>query len=125
MRTVTILVIFFLVFSFCSQALAQDSEEYGPDSDNYINHPIIDAAYDDNWNKVIAIAKKDKNALYETDFEQAGVLAMAAMHANDAVVIALLKLGADKNAKDISMRRPYDYARENKKISPKVLKMLK
>lgn len=125
MRAVTILAIFFLVFSLCSQALAQDSEEYGPDSDNYINHPIIDAASDDNWNKVIAIARKDKNALYETNFEQVGVLARAAMHANNAVVISLLKLGADKNAKDISMRRPYDYARENKKISQKVLKMLK
>lgn len=125
MRAVTILAIFFIIFSLCSQALAQDSEEYGPDSDNYINHPIIDAAYDHNWKKVIEIARKDKNALYETDFEQGGVLAMAAMHANDAVVIALLKLGADKNAKDISMRRPYDYAVENKKISQKVLKMLK
>lgn len=125
MRAVTILAIFFIIFSLYSQALAQDSEEYGPDSDNYINHPIIDAAYNHNWKKVIEIARKDKNALYETDFEQVGVLAMAAMHANDAVVIALLKLGADKNAKDISMRRPNDYAVENKKISPKVLKMLK
>lgn len=125
MRAATILAIFFLVFSPCAQALAQDSEEYGTDSENFITHPIIDAASDGNWNKVIAIAKKDKNALGETDFEQVGVLARAAMHANDAVVIALLKLGADKNAKDISTRRPYDYAKENKKISPKVLKMLK
>lgn len=125
MRTVTILVIFFLVFSFCSQALAQDSEEYGPDSDNYINHPIIDAAYDHNWKKVISIAKKELASIYETDYEQLSVLHLAANSSNDAVIVELLKLGADKNAKDISMRRPYDYAVENKKISPKVLKMLK
>lgn len=48
MRAVTILAIFFIIFSLYSQALAQDSEEYGPDSDNYINHPIIDVAYNHN-----------------------------------------------------------------------------
>lgn len=125
MRIITILASLFLVLSTLTHTLAQDTEEYGPDSENYENAPIIDAAYDDNWGKVIAIAKKDKSSLYETDFEQVGVLAMAARKADDAVIITLLKLGADKNAKDISMRRPYDYAVENKKISPNVLKMLK
>lgn len=125
MRTTTILVIFFLVLSTFTHALAQDTDEYRPDSEDYQNAPIIDAAYEDNWSKVIAIAKKDQYSLNETDFEQVGVLALAAASANDAVVITLLKLGADKNAKDISMRRPYDYAVGNKKISPKVLKMLK
>lgn len=125
MRALSILAIIFFVFSTYTQSVAQDTEEYGPDSENYENAPIIDAASEDNWSKVIAIAKKDKNSLYETNFEQVGVLAMAAISADDAVVITLLKLGADKNAKDISMRRPYDYAVENKKISPKVLKMLK
>lgn len=78
------------------------------------------------WKKVIAIAKKDKFSLAETDFEGVSVLSMAAVTADDAVIVTLFQLGADKDATDISMRRPYDYAIEfNKKISPKVLNMLK
>lgn len=118
---------FFINFSFFAQnrGMAFAEEEYVTDSEMFESRPIIKAADDHNWKKVINIAKKEPASIYETDYEQLSVLHLAANSANDAVIVELLKLGADKNAKDISMRRPYDYAVENKKISPKVLKMLK
>lgn len=51
----------------------------------------------------------------------------AAAHGSDAVVIELLKLGADKNAQDFTGQktRPYYFAQKNKKLSQKVRNMLR
>lgn len=87
--------------------------------------PIVSAAYDDNWKKVIAMAKKDRYAVNASDNEGVSILHMAAGNTKDDIVVMLLKLGADKNARDINQRRPYDYALENKKLSNKVRDMLK
>ena len=89
--------------------------------------PILQAAYEGNWKKVIAIAKKDPRTLKDTDDMGTTVLHEAARLASDAVVVDLLKLGADKNAKDFTGQptRPYDYAQRNKKLSAKVRNMLR
>lgn len=89
--------------------------------------PILQAAYEGNWKKVIAIAKKDPRTLKDTDDMGTTVLHKAARLASDAVVVDLLKLGADKNAKDYTSQqtRPYDYAQRNKKLSAKVRNMLR
>lgn len=89
---------------------------------------IMQAAYGGEWQKVISMAKKDRNQLKEKDDMGWTVLHQAASQGNDTVVIELLKLGADKNARDSTGRygdRPYDIAKNNKRISPKVLNMLK
>ena len=89
--------------------------------------PILQAAYEGNWKKVIAIAKKDPRTLKDTDDKGTTALHVAARWASDSVVMELLKLGADKNAKDFTSQqtRPYDYARRNKKLSAKVRNMLR
>lgn len=89
--------------------------------------PILQAAYEGNWKKVIAIAKKDPRTLKDTDDMGTTVLHEAARLASDSVVMELLKLGADKNAKDYTSQqtRPYDYAQRNKKLSAKVRNMLR
>lgn len=89
--------------------------------------PILQAAYEGNWKKVIAIAKKDPRTLKDTDDMGTTALHVAARWASDSVVMELLKLGADKNAKDFTSQqtRPYDYARRNKKLSAKVRNMLR
>lgn len=89
--------------------------------------PILQAAYEGNWKKVIAIAKKNPRALRDVDDMGTTVLHEAARLASDAVVMELLKLGADKNAKDYTSQqtRPYDYAQRNKKLSTKVRNMLR
>ena len=89
--------------------------------------PILQAAYEGNWKKVIAIAKKDPRTLKDTDDMGTTALHVAARWASDSVVMELLKLGADKNAKDFTSQqtRPYDYAQRNKKLSAKVRNMLR
>ena len=89
--------------------------------------PILQAAYEGNWKKVIAIAKKDPRTLKDTDDMGTTVLHEAARLASDSVVMELLKLGADKNTKDYTSQqtRPYDYAQRNKKLSAKVRNMLR
>lgn len=89
--------------------------------------PILQAAYEGNWKKVIAIAKKDPRTLKDTDDMGTTVLHVAVRWASDSVVMELLKLGADKNAKDFTSQqtRPYDYAQRNKKLSAKVRNMLR
>jgi len=89
--------------------------------------PILQAAYEGNWKKVIAIAKKDPRTLKDTDDMGTTALHVAARWASDSVVMELLKLGADKNAKDYTSQqtRPYDYAQRNKKLSAKVRNMLR
>jgi hypothetical protein len=89
--------------------------------------PILQAAYEGNWKKVIAIAKKDPRTLKDTDDMGTTAFIVAARWASDSVVMELLKLGADKNAKDFTSQqtRPYDYARRNKKLSAKVRNMLR
>lgn len=89
--------------------------------------PILQAAYEGNWKKVIAIAQKDPRTLKDTDDMGTTVLHEAARLASDAVVVDLLNLGADKNAKDFTSQqtRPYDYAQRNKKLSAKVRNMLR
>lgn len=88
--------------------------------------PIMQAAYEGDWNKVYAIAKKDKKQLYSTDDLGNTVLHEAASQGNNEAIMKLLQLGANKNAKDrtSARARPYDIAKHNKKISDKVLKML-
>lgn len=89
--------------------------------------PILQAAYEGNWKKVIAIAKKDPRTLKDTDDMGTTALHVAARWASDSVVMELLKRGADKNAKDFTgqQTRPYDYAQRNKKLSTKVRNMLR
>lgn len=111
------LVAFCCIFSgIATFVKAEDDIEFSP---------IVDAAMDENWNKVISIAQKDKSAITDTDNEGVSILHLAAGSANDKVVIKLLKLGADKNVKDINNRRPYDWAMDNNKLSMKVKNMLK
>ena len=88
---------------------------------------ILQAAYEGDWQKVIAIAKKNPDRLKDVDDLGCTVLHEAAARASDAVVIELLKLGADKNAKNYTSQkdRPYDYAQWNKNISTKVRNMLR
>lgn len=88
---------------------------------------ILQAAYEGNWQKVINIAKKNRNSLKDVDDMGNTVLHQAAAHAQDAIVIELLKLGADKNAKNNTSQqtRPYDYAQRNKKLSTNVRNMLR
>ena len=89
--------------------------------------PILQAAYDGNWKKVIAIAKKNPRTLRDADDRGTTALHEAARSASDPVVMDLLKLGADKNAKNYTSQqtRPYDYAQRNKKLSAKVRNMLR
>lgn len=89
--------------------------------------PILQAAYENDWKKVIAIAKKDPRSLKDTDDMGTTALHVAARWASDSVVMELLKLGADKNAKDYTSQqtRPYYYAQQNKKLSAKVRNMLR
>ena len=88
---------------------------------------ILQAAYEGNWKKVIAIAQKNPRTLKNVDDMGTTVLHEAARLASDSVVVELLKLGADKNAKDYTSQqtRPYDYAQRNKKLSAKVRNMLR
>ena len=88
---------------------------------------ILQAAYEGNWKRVIAIAQKKPRTLRDVDDMGTTVLHEAARIASDAVVLELLKLGADKNAKDYTgqQTRPYDYAQRNKKLSTKVRNMLR
>lgn len=88
--------------------------------------PIMQAAFEGDWNKVYAIAKKDKSQLNSTDDLGNTVLHEAASQGNNEAIMELLRLGANKNAKDrtSARSRPYDIAKHNKKISDKVLKML-
>lgn len=105
------------------EALADEAQEMAERAP-----AIMQAAYGGEWQKVISMAKKDRRQLKEKDDMGWTVLHQAASKGNDAVVIELLKLGADKNARDSTGRygdRPYDIAKNNKKISPKVLNMLK
>lgn len=89
--------------------------------------PILQAAYEGNWKKVIAIAKKDPRTLKDTDDMGTTALHVAARWASDSAVMELLNLGADKNAKDYTSQqtRPYYYAQQNKKLSAKVRNMLR
>ena len=89
--------------------------------------PILQAAYDNEWRKVISIAKKNRAALKDVDDLGNTVLHIAAQRADDATILELLKLGADKNAKDRTsdQTRPYYYAQRNKNLSAKVRKMLR
>lgn len=89
--------------------------------------PILQAAYESDWKKVIAIAKKDPRSLKDTDDMGTTALHVAARWASDSVVMELLNLGADKNAKDYTSQqtRPYYYAQQNKKLSAKVRNMLR
>ena len=89
--------------------------------------PILQAAYEGNWKKVIAIAQKNPRTLRDADDMGTTALHEAARSASDPVVMDLLKLGADKNAKDYTSQqtRPYDYAQRNKKLSTKVRNMLR
>ena len=89
--------------------------------------PIIKAAYDQDWKKVIKIAKSNKKNLRDVDDMGNTVLHIAAETAGDDVIITLLNLGADKNTKTslYPPQRPYDCAKYNKKISNKVRKLLK
>ena len=88
---------------------------------------IIQAAYSDDWNEVIKLAKSRNKNLLAVDDMGNTVLHIAAESAGDDVIVALLKLGADKNAKTslYPPQRPYDCAKYNKKISSKVRAMLK
>lgn len=88
--------------------------------------PIIQAAIEGNWNKVYAMAKKDKRLLNSADDLGNTVLHEAASQGNNEAIMELLRLGANKNAIDhtSARSRPYDIAKHNKKISDKVLKML-
>ncbi|MDM8216398.1 ankyrin repeat domain-containing protein [Desulfovibrio piger] len=97
---------------------AQDMIESAP--------PILQAAYDNDWKRVISIAKKNRNTLKDVDELGNTVLHIAAQRASDATIIELLKLGADKNAKDHTsdQTRPYYYAQRNKNLSAKVRNML-
>lgn len=120
---VRLLMVVFTLFSM--ELLADPAGVWARDSDDWVNAPIIDAAYDGNWQKVIKLAKEDRRNLDETDFEQTSVLHLAAQRSGDSVIRVLLHLGADKNAKDIAGRRPYDYACENGKVSKAVRNMLR
>lgn len=105
-----------------SNAWADESQEMAESAP-----VILQVARDGNWKKVIAIAKKNPRTLKDTDDMGTTVLHEAARFASDSVVIDLLKLGADKNAKDYTSQqtRPYDYAQRNKKLSAKVRNMLR
>ncbi len=89
--------------------------------------PIIQAAYGNNWKKVIKLAKSNKKNLRAVDDWGHTALHIAAEYAGDDVVIALLKLDADKNIKAslYPPQRPYDCAKYNKKLSSNVRAMLK
>lgn len=107
---------------FISEAKAdevQDMIENAP--------PILQAAYDNDWQKVISIAQKNRSALKDVDDLGNTALHIAAQRADDATILKLLKLGADKNAKDRTSEqtRPYYYAQRNKNLSAKVRNMLR
>lgn len=98
---------------------AQDAIDNAP--------PIMQAAYERDWKKVIAIAKKNRKALREKDDLGLTILHEAAHYAPDAVVVELIRLGADKNIKESSspFRYPYDYAKENASLTSTTRDMLK
>lgn len=111
-----------LIFpAYITLAFADEAQEMAENAP-----PILQAAYDGNWKKVFAMAKKDKKQLAATDDLGNTVLHEAASQGNNAAIMELLRLGANKNATDRSSMcsRPYDIAKHNKKISPNVLKML-
>lgn len=107
----------------CPNAHADEAQEMAERAPK-----IMQAAYEGDWQKVISMAKRDKNRLKDKDDLGWTVLHQAASKGNDKVVIELLKLGADKNARDNTGRngdRPYDIGKNNNKLSQKVLNMLK
>lgn len=126
-------VAMFLVVQFTpifkSNSVVSYTEAFADESQEMVEHApaILQAAYNLDWSKVISMAKKDKRQLNLKDEMGWTVLHQAASKGDDKVVTELLKLGADKNAKDttIDQDRPYDIAKHNKKLSQKVINMLK
>lgn len=85
--------------------------------------PLMNAAHENDWNTVRKLAVMGEiSTNLEPDLT---VLHHAAMRADEATVLILLKYGADPMIKDSYGKLPYEYSLDNPKLSPAVREKLR